>query len=133
MKEGNITSKKFGFSKEERLNSKKEIDALFSKGASFYFYPFMIKYAASGKEELAKHQVLISVSKRIFKKAVDRNKVKRLIREAYRLNKGMIVDVDQKYSIAYIYTAKEIHSFAFVQKKLIGALKRLLAQIEKQA
>ncbi|MCV9388853.1 ribonuclease P protein component [Reichenbachiella ulvae] len=133
MKEGKDTDKKFGFSKAERLNSKKEIDALFQKGASFYFYPFLIKYSPSENSEAQCHQALISVSKRNFKRAVDRNRVKRLVRESYRLNKAILDDTGQYYSIAYIYTAKEIHKFAFVQKKLIGALKRLLAQIEKQA
>ncbi|PIB34074.1 ribonuclease P protein component [Reichenbachiella sp. 5M10] len=131
MEEEEVTIKKHSFSKKERLNSKKEIDALFSKGASFYFYPFSIKHTPIDRSDADCHQILISVSKRKFKRAVDRNRIKRLIRESYRLNKQLIENADQFLSIAYIYTGKEIHSFDFIQKKLIGSLRRLLAEREK--
>lgn len=118
--------------KTERLNSKKKIDALFTKGASFYFYPFSIKFLALTEPQIASHQMMASVSKRNFKKAVDRNRVKRLIREAYRLNKYQLKDASQYYAIAYIYTAKEVHDFRFVEKKLRGSIGRLLSKIDLQ-
>ncbi|MBU2885902.1 ribonuclease P protein component [Gilvimarinus agarilyticus] len=132
MKEANDIVGKQGFSKQERLSSKKEIDALFTKGASFHLYPFSLKFLPQEKADASVHQILISVSKRRFKKAVDRNHIKRLIREAYRLNKHLISDLDPYLSIAYIYTAKEVQSFAFIQKKLIASLNRLLAKFEKE-
>jgi ribonuclease P protein component len=73
--------------------------------------------------EFPVHQVLISVSKRNFKKAVDRNLIKRRMRESYRLNKNLL-PARPKLLIAYIYTAKEILTFAQIQERLIKTLNR---------
>jgi len=116
--------------KKERLSSKKKIDALFTKGASFYFYPFSIKFLPVSDEDITYHQMMVSVSKRNFKKAVDRNRVKRLVKESYRLNKYQLNDAAQYYTIAYIYTAKEVHDFRFIEKKLRGSISRLLTKID---
>src|SRR4051812_43206035 len=79
------------FPKEERLSSKKLIEELFSKGSSYYLYPFrlLVKDEKLPEGQLFP-QVLISVPKKKFKKAVDRNRLRRQIKEAYRLNKGNI-------------------------------------------
>src|SRR5690554_6622772 len=76
-------------SKEERLCSKRSIDGLFAKGSSFVLYPFRFVVLQSPDEQPAK--ILFSVSKRKFRKAVDRNWIKRRMREAYRLNKNFIL------------------------------------------
>jgi len=130
MKDKQETHVDVSLPKQERLSSKKKIDALFTKGASFYFYPFSIRFLPISDEDTHCHQMMVSVSKRNFKKAVDRNRVKRLVRESYRLNKYQLKDAAQYYTIAYIYTAKEVHKFQFVEKKLRGSIKRLLAKID---
>ncbi|GAB2790103.1 hypothetical protein GCM10027175_30950 [Hymenobacter latericoloratus] len=74
-------------------------------------------------------QVLVSVSKRSFKRAVDRNYLKRLMREAYRLNKYRLLEAEGGHCLgrlAIIYTGKEKKPFALVEKKLISGLERLL-------
>lgn len=77
-----------------------------------------------GSREASQNQVLFTVSKRNFKKAVDRNKIKRRMREAYRLNKTQLSN-SQKLAIAYIYTPKEILPFVQIQEGMVKSFKRL--------
>ena len=133
MEEKTDTYRKFTFPKTERLHSKKLIDALFLKGASFYLYPFSIRFMLADST-VDTHQFMVSVSKRNFKRAVDRNRIKRLVREAYRLHKHDLQDLSVQGNhllIAYIYTAKEIHTYNFIEKKLIGSFKRLKSKLIK--
>ncbi len=120
----------YSFRKEERINSEKHIQELFKRGSSFYSYPFKVLKLANPDPNCSNHQVLISVSIRNFKRAVDRNLLKRRIREAYRLNKAHIPG-DPELMIAYIYTAKEIMSFDQIQSKLVKTFKRLHQDVEK--
>lgn len=120
--------RKYSFSKKERLSSKKDIEELFKRGSSFYLSAFQIRYspahtAANG------HQVLISVPKRNFKKAVDRNLLKRRIREAYRLNKHLIKEC-QPHFIGFLYISKEILTFFEIQDQLIQVLGRFKKKID---
>lgn len=114
------------FPKNEILSSKKLIDHIFLNGKSLFNYPFSIKYLSYSDEDY--NQVLISVSKKKFKRAVDRNLIKRRIKEAYRLNKSNFLKRNKENGyllIAYIYIAKEIHDYSFIETKLIETLKRL--------
>ncbi|MBX2947517.1 MAG: ribonuclease P protein component [Cyclobacteriaceae bacterium] len=119
----------FSFPKSERLSKRNSIQELFTKGSSFYLYPFKVLVQKS--EDLSgKHQALFSVSKRNFKRAVDRNLIKRRIREAYRLNKALLPE-SPKLQMAYIYTPREILDFHTIQEKLIDSIKRLHQYAEK--
>src|SRR5687768_4551075 len=113
----------FKFRKEERLKSEKLIKELFDRGSSFYSFPFKVLVMLHPDQKTRFHQVLISVSKKNFKRAVDRNLIKRRIRESYRLNKNLLAD-SPLLLIAYIYTAKEILTFAQIQERLVKALNR---------
>lgn len=121
---------KFSFPKQERLNKRNSIQELFTKGSSFYVHPF--KVLALTNPDSKTHQVLFSVSKRNFKRAVDRNLIKRRMREAYRLNK-LILPESPKLQIAYIYTPKEILIFTAIQEKLIESLKRLVKEYAEKS
>lgn len=116
---------KYGFSKKERLTGKKKVEGLFKKGSSFYLGDFQVRYLQAHDSE--SHQLLISVPKRNFKRAVDRNLLKRRIREAYRLNKDRLVadTTDQSLYIGFIYLSKEILTFHDIQDQLIRCLERL--------
>ena len=114
---------KFTFRKEERLSKEKIIQELFDKGSSFYLYPFKVFFLPNRDNQYPCHQILISVSKKNFKKAVDRNLIKRRIREGYRLNKNQIGD-QNKLVIAYIYSAKEILPSAQIHERLVKTFKR---------
>ncbi|QPH39744.1 ribonuclease P protein component [Pedobacter endophyticus] len=125
----------YTFKKEERLCSRKHLDLLFKNGSSFLLYPFRISYLFIDQPDSVQAQVVINVPKKRYKRAVDRNTLKRRIREAYRLNKqeefysklpsdkGLLL-----FSIQFV--GKEKYEFAFIQKKLIATFKRFKTLIE---
>lgn len=115
---------KFTFRKEERLSKEKQIQELFDKGSSFYLFPFKVLYMPNPDVLYPVHQVLISVSKRNFKRAVDRNLIKRRIREAYRVQKQLLPE-SPKLLMACVYSHKEILLFDEVKRKLQQALIKL--------
>jgi ribonuclease P protein component len=112
----------FSFPKSERLYKKKDIQELFDKGSSFYLYPFRVIVQKQPAQDT--NQVLFSVSKKNFKRAVDRNLIKRRMREAFRLNKAALPETS-KLQMAYIYTAKDILLFDQIRDKMIATFKRL--------
>ena len=114
---------KFTFSKEERLSSEKDIQELFKKGSSFYLFPFKIVFTQS-PGATGSHQVLISVSKKNFKTAPDRNLIKRRIREAYRLNKYNLPPAPG-LKIGFVYVHKEILPSQEISEKMLHALRKL--------
>jgi ribonuclease P protein component len=119
---------KYSFSKEERLHNKKMIQELFDKGSSFFLYPFKVFYLPDKQWDSDKNKVLVSVSKKFFKKAVERNLIKRRIREAYRLNKHIISSTghDSKpLLVGVIFVGKQILSFNEIETKLKLVLMRL--------
>ena len=113
---------KFTFTREERL--KKDIQELFDKGSSFYLFPFKVFFMPHPDQAYPHHQVLISVSKRNFKRAVDRNLIKRRMREAYRLQKHEIPG-SHPLRIGFIYSHKEILLFSEMKTKLLRTFSKL--------
>jgi ribonuclease P protein component len=97
----------FSFTKEERIHKRKDIQELFEKGSSFYVYPFKVFW--SPQKVVENTQILVSVSNRNFKRAVDRNLLKRRMREAYRLNKSKLSG--KPLQVAFVFTAKQIMPF----------------------
>jgi ribonuclease P protein component len=112
---------KYTLKKSERLSQKKLIEELFDKGSSFYLYPFKVFFLPSEK---GTNQMMATVPKSIFKRAVDRNIIKRRIREGYRLNKAKLGS-DNFFFLAYIYTAKEILPSALIHQKIILSFDKL--------
>jgi ribonuclease P protein component len=118
----------FTFKKEEKLKSRKLIESLFKHGISFSNFPFRILYNISEKG-IAPLQCGFAVSGKHFKKAVDRNRIKRLMREAYRLQKNSLtekLESNGKYMVVFfIYTGNEIPEYKEVFEKTLSVLKRL--------
>lgn len=120
--------------KEERLCSRKLIDSLFKGGGSRAMsgFPLRMVYAVTERHEgeLAA-QILVSVPKRCFKRAVKRNRIKRLVREAYRLNKHILADALERHepqmsaTMAFIYTDSHLHDYATVEQRVRNLLTRL--------
>ena len=112
-------NKDFTYSKTEKLKSRKIIDLLFSEGKSVSKYPLRLVYAPTeGVEE--KLLFGVSVSKRNFKNAVDRNYFKRVLRECYRLNKHLLYEnLDKPYAMMFFYQTKERLSYQEIHEKTL--------------
>jgi ribonuclease P protein component len=121
--------------KQDRLCGVNRVDALFKDGSSFVCYPFRVIYTKTAPVDEPSVRFLVSVSKRKLKHAVDRNRAKRLVREAYRLNKQQLSDAaleGSAFHIAFIWIPSELVSFEKVNKKMNASLKRLLeTEVEK--
>ncbi len=123
----NETSPRFTFKKAERLCSKKMFDALFSEGHSFLVYPIKIVYTQISTEGDYPAKVAFAVSKKLFKKAVLRNLLKRRMREAYRVNKQCLGEIpgNQKPGIIFIYVGKEALDYSKIEQSMKRALTKL--------
>jgi ribonuclease P protein component len=123
----------FSFRKDEILRRKKLIERLFAEGSTFFIYPFKIFWLAIPLETHYPAQILISVGKRSFKNAVDRNRVKRQIREIYRLHKHELYDhltKGQKQCVLGIIYTTNIHlPTEDLEIKIKAILKRLYAEL----
>jgi len=132
---GNTVGKKSGltFKKEERLKSKKIIEKLFSEGDSFLSFPLKLVYRKT--ELLSKYpaQATFSVGKRNFKLAVHRNRIKRKVRESYRLRKHELYDVlgDKQLALFFVFIGKEMPTYEQVDKAMQRSISRLIAEIKK--
>lgn len=118
------------FNKEERLCSIKLIDRLFHDGSSFLLYPFRIVWLPENLNSDNPVQVLISVPKKRFKRAVDRNLIKRRIREIYRLQKSehlypFLKEHSVNLLLSINYIGNNIADYAFMDKKLSAAIGKL--------
>ncbi|MFD0794171.1 ribonuclease P protein component [Mucilaginibacter litoreus] len=122
--------------KEERLCNKKLIDGLFHNGSSFLCYPFKVSWMHAEKDQQFPVQIVFNVGKKRYKRAVDRNLIKRRMREAYRLNKQInlynaLDNAGKKLVLSVSYIGKEISSFDFVEKKMLKLLTQLAGEAIK--
>jgi ribonuclease P protein component len=115
---------KLTFRKVEKLKKEKSIQELFEKGSSFYLFPFKVFFLVNADQQYPTHQLLFSVSKKNFKRAVDRNLIKRRMREAYRLQKNTLPQ-SPRLILGFIYTHKEILLFDEMKKKILLSFNKL--------
>lgn len=120
----------YTFKKEERLCNKRFIEALFGRGSSFILYPFRISFLKTDTHADALVQVIISVPKKKYKRAVDRNLLKRRMREAYRMNKkaGIYEFLSSRNGCLLLsvhYIGKELLDYTTIDRKMRQALERL--------
>lgn len=119
--------KKLTFPKHERISWKRHLDLLFAEGKSFVAYPLRIIYIPVEKDYSGSTvSIVVSVSKKRFKHAVDRNVLKRRIRESYRRQKHELIDFfnqkDSALLIAFLYISKDKASFETIDKGISKAI-----------
>lgn len=123
---------KFTFPKKEKLKSQKLIEKLFLEGKAVNAFPLRVLYLQTDFDDGAKIKTGVSVSKRNFKKAVDRNRIKRLLREAYRLNKPEYFNnITTSYAFMILYLGKDDTNFDTVNSKMKIVFKTFLEKISK--
>ncbi len=117
----------FTFPKKEKLKSKKLIDKLFVTGKSISYSSLKLVYLAADFEDASKIKTGVIAPKNKFKKAVDRNRVKRILREAYRLNKHAVFNnIEGSFAFMILYLGNDIPSLNEVDEKMQGLLKKFL-------
>ena len=122
----------FTYPQKEKLKSKITIGLLFTEGKSVSKYPLRLVYNKGTFGEGEKIKIGVSVSKKYFKKAVDRNYFKRVLRETYRLNKHLLLNnLDQPYSFMFFYQSKDRLSYEEINSKTIQLFEKFLTQINK--
>jgi len=131
--------KQLTLGKDERLKSRKQIEHLFDKGKSFVVAPFRVYFIVNSALPIQRGESGLKfgagVSAKNFKKAVDRNRIKRLTREAWRLQKNEIRDktreAQRQLNVFFIYTGKELPDFTTMKDKVAIALKKLADKINE--
>lgn len=120
----------YSFGKQEKLKSRKLIEQLFAEGRSISAHPLRLVYIKPAVEMDVRVKAGVSVSSRNFKKATDRNRIKRLLREAYRLNKTALIEhaekTGQQLSLFFIYTDKLLPEFSTINQKMQVILTKLI-------
>lgn len=118
------------FKKEERLTNNKIMDELFKKGSSIVLEPVRLVWLKTELPVIIPAQVVITVSKRNFPRAIDRNRIKRMIRESYRQHKNdlyrFLTEKKISLALAIVYTGKNILPYEEMKEKIIVVLNRLI-------
>lgn len=128
---------KYTLKKKEILSGQIKINEVFNSGKALFVYPLKIFYNQNEDSTTHESKVLFSVSipKKIFKRAVDRNLLKRRIREAYRLNKFFLSDNiinDIQLSFMLVYVGKKIESFSKIEKSILQIISLLNEKINHE-
>ena len=125
----------FQFPKQEKLSSRKEIDRLFKEGRAFMAFPHRIQFQLDKADDDVPARALFSVPKRRIRRAVLRIRLKRRMRESYRLNKSTLFDVlrDKRLSlrVAFIFVGEEELDYHTIEKGMKKALSKLIREVNQ--
>jgi ribonuclease P protein component len=128
---------RYTLGKDDKLKSRKIIEQLFKEGKSFSLFPFRIIYLLQPSNTIGRLQAGFSVGTKHFKNAVDRNRIKRLIREGYRLQKNALADLVKSGTndcwVFFIYTGTDIPDHLLVSEKINTSLKRLQKIVDENS
>jgi ribonuclease P protein component len=129
-------AKTFTYNKKEKLKSRKQLEALFNKGKTFLVFPIKVFYLLPNTTIDNTVKTGVGASSRNFKKAVQRNRIKRLLREAYRLNKQPLHKFLETYNrqlvVFLLYIDKQMPQKNVIQSKMPLALEKLMVELARQ-
>ena len=121
----------FTYPKTEKLKSKNTIDLLFREGKSVSKYPLRLVFVENPLEEKEKIKMGVSVSKKYFKHAVDRNYFKRVLRECYRLNKHILTEnLEKPYAFMFFYQSKDRLTYQEINEKTIKLFQKFVENVK---
>ncbi len=125
----------FSFPKKEKLKSRKQIETLFATGRSVNHFPLKLIFLKTAFSDGAATKTMVVVPKKNIKSAVKRNRVKRLLREAYRLNRQHTFNnIEGNFALAILYLGKEMPDYQLISHKMVGLLQKFLKkQLDGQA
>ena len=132
--EDTVAKKNFSLKKAERLNSKKIIDKLFAEGDSILQYPLKMVFLKTKLPIECPAQTAFTVSKKNFKRAVKRNRIKRVLREAYRINKHIIYDEfkEEQLAVFIIFIGKELPEYNTIETATRKGLNKIIKKLSEQ-
>lgn len=119
----------FTFPKKEKLKSPKLIEQLFAEGQSITRFPLRLLYLETQLPRETQVQAAVTVSRRSFRNAVDRNRIKRLMRESYRHNKALVFNnIEGRFAFLFLYLGKEIPTFKEMECSMQSLLQNFIAR-----
>ena len=123
------------FNKQEKLKSRKLTKQLFAEGKSFLVFPIKVVYIPITESSDFPIKIGVSASSRTFKHAVDRNRIKRVLKEQYRLNKAplhdFIISHQQQIAVFFIYINKTLPEKDLIEKKMPIIIKKLITVLNE--
>ena len=120
----------FSYPKKDKLKSKKLIEKLFKEGKNISNYPIKLVYLKAHLPQDIEIQAGVTVSKKNFKTAVKRNRIKRLLRESYRLNKHVVFNnMEGSFAFMFLYIGKEMPQYHMVEESMKKILQKFIIQI----
>ena len=123
----------FKFPKQERLKSKKRIERIFVEGKSINAFPLKLLYLKSPLPEGVPVQIAVVAPKKHFKSAVKRNRIKRLLSEAYRLNKGQYFNnMEAQYALVILYLGREMPSYSQIESGAKSIFSKFIKKISNE-